>query len=154
MALQLETEKVILMQLTNAGADILENETVIKTLKESNEQNEKTKLRLDQFKKDELTFNKEKDFYRGLATRASILFFAVSYLHQVEPMYQFSLVWYRKLFIKSIADADEDSDKTTRMTNIQNCFQENLFNNICRSLLEKDKLLFSFLMCTKIMIQD
>lgn len=40
--------------------------------------------------------------YRRVAARASLLFFAVSDLAGVDPMYQFSLGWFRALFTRAM----------------------------------------------------
>lgn len=43
--------------------------------------------------------------YRPVACRASLLFFAISELAAVDPMYQYSLGWFLALFIKAIDEA-------------------------------------------------
>lgn len=43
--------------------------------------------------------------YRPVAARASLLFFVISDLGSVDPMYQYSLAWFNSLFIRAIADA-------------------------------------------------
>ena len=37
-----------------------------------------------------------------------------------------------------------------RIENINNYFTFSLYSNVCRSLFEKDKLMFAFLLCTRI----
>ena len=46
----------------------------------------------------------------------------------------------------------EDLDE--RITNINNFFTFSLYTNVCRSLFEKHKLLFSFLLCARILMYD
>jgi hypothetical protein len=43
--------------------------------------------------------------YRPVALRASLLFFAISELAAVEPMYQYSLGWFLSLFVRAIEEA-------------------------------------------------
>jgi hypothetical protein len=45
-----------------------------------------------------------REAYRPLARRAALLFFAASELAGVDPMYQFSLGWFRALFVRAMED--------------------------------------------------
>lgn len=46
----------------------------------------------------------------------------------------------------------EDLDQ--RIVNINDYFTFSLYSNVCRSLFEKHKLLFSFLLCARILMYD
>jgi dynein heavy chain, axonemal len=59
------------------------------------------------------------------------------------------LEYYIDLFIFAIAESRKV--KTQRVDDIINTHQLTLYDSICRALLEKDKLIFSFLMCIKIL---
>lgn len=41
--------------------------------------------------------------YRRVAVRASLLFFCISDLAAVDPMYQYSLAWFIGLFLRTVA---------------------------------------------------
>lgn len=41
-----------------------------------------------------------RELYRPVALRASLLFFAISDLALVDPMYQYSLAWFISLFVR------------------------------------------------------
>lgn len=48
-----------------------------------------------------------RETYRPCGKTASILFFVLNELNKIDPMYQFSLEWYKRLFQKSIDDSRE-----------------------------------------------
>jgi len=54
------------------------------------------------------------------------------------------------IFQRSL-EQSEPGDKNTRIGNIITEFTSQLYNNVCQSLFERDKLLFSYLMCLKVM---
>ena len=90
--------------------------------------------------------------YKDVAKRVANLYFVILDLAMIEPTYQWSLEFYIALFEKSVRDAIHG--KENRNKNIIDKFQQLLFEGTCRSLLEKDKLIFSFLMCLKIMSSE
>jgi dynein heavy chain len=67
----------------------------------------------------------------------------------IEPTYQWSLESYITVFEKGILKAIPG--KENRKENIINRFQQLLYEGICRSLLEKDKIIFSLLLTLKIL---
>jgi dynein heavy chain len=146
-----EIEDKILEVLGSAGGSILEDASAIKILddakKLSNEIEAKQKVAVET----ELKIDEAREGYRPVAYRTSLLFFCISDLAAVDPMYQYSLNWFIDLFTRSIADSDPDSQLDKRMTNLNEYFQFFLYNNVCRSLFEKDKLVFSLLLCVKLM---
>jgi len=71
----------------------------------------------------------------------------------IEPTYQYSLEWYQKLFEEAVVKSRELKGNS-RNANIIETTQLILYDNTCRALLEKDKLIFSFLLCIKILEID
>jgi len=82
--------------------------------------------------------------YRPCAKRASILFFVLNELNQVDPMYQFSLDSYMDLFENSIKKSEKDDLLMKRLINLNYYHTYAVYQNTCRGLFEVHKLLFSF----------
>ena len=146
-----EIEDKILEMLSNASGDILEDEELINTLGASKQTSATIEVALKEAEATELIINDTRQKYRPVATRGSILFFCISDLRNVEPMYQYSLNWFITLFVMAIQNADQSSDVNQRVKKLIEFFSYLLYNNGCRSLFEKDKLMYSFLNTIRIM---
>ena len=82
--------------------------------------------------------------YIPVAVRAAILFFCIADLAMVDPMYQYSLNWFKQLFVDGIRKAPASEDLNVRIENLNNFETYLLYTNICRSIFEEHKLMFSF----------
>ena len=145
-----EIEDKILEVLSGEG-NILEDASAINILGAAkvlgNEIAEKQKIADET----EIKIDEARNGYKPVAYRTSLLYFCIALLSDIDPMYQYSLDWFVNLFIRAIADSEPSSDLRTRMTNLDKYFQYFLYRNVCRSLFEKDKLVFSLLLCVALL---
>ncbi|XP_061086442.1 dynein axonemal heavy chain 3 [Conger conger] len=146
-----EIESKILEILSSSEGNILEDETAIKVLSSSKVLSEEISEKQKIASITEKEIDDTRMGYRPVAEHSSIIFFCISELANIEPMYQYSLTWFINLYVQSIADSLKSEDLQTRIKNIVDNFTVSTYNNVCRSLFEKDKLLFSLLLTIGIM---
>merc|ERR1719440_2116731 len=107
---------------------------------------------MEEAKVTELEIDDVRRSYRDYAFRASLLFFCVTELLVIDPMYQFSLQWFQQLAIIGIDNAPSGGDgPDARLQNLITYFTYSIYQSVCRGLFEKHKLLFSFSLTLKIM---
>jgi len=146
-----DIESEILFLLSNSKGNILDDTVLIETLAQSKVTSEEIKEKIAQGREIEREIVVQSELYRPVAKRASLLYFVVADLGDVDPMYQYSLQWFTLLFVRSIASAANSSQIETRVANLNDTFTFSVYRNVCRSLFERHKLLYSFILCIKIL---
>ena len=149
-----QIEDKILKMLSEAGGDILDDEELINTLSASKVTSNEIGVALELAEKTESIINETRMKYAPYPERGSLLFFCIAELRNIEPMYQYSLDWFINLYRLSMSDSDPNTNVEERVQILISYFTYSLYRNVCSSLFEKDKLLYSFLICSRLMLAN
>ncbi|XP_063992490.1 dynein axonemal heavy chain 2 [Diachasmimorpha longicaudata] len=146
-----ELEDRILQLLTVASGPLLEDLDLLNTLQSAKVTSVSVEESLITSEKTEQEIDKARGEYRTCSQRAATLFFVLNDMSHVDPMYQFSLDSYIVLFKISIDKSPRSVQLNERIDILNDYHTYAVYKNTCQGLFEKDKLLFSFNMCSKIL---
>ncbi|GCB71828.1 hypothetical protein scyTo_0001714 [Scyliorhinus torazame] len=147
-------EDRILKLLFTSEGNILDNEELINTLQQSKVTSGAIKVRLEEAEATEQKINSAREKYRPVATRGSVMYFVVASLSEIDPMYQFSLKYFKQLFNQTIETSDKTYNLQKRLKILLNTTLFAVYTNVSRGLFEQHKLVYSFLLCTEILRQN
>ena len=147
-------ENTILKLLSESKGNILDDIILINTLQESKKTSAIIKQRVIESEKTEKMIEETRQKYYCVAKRGSIIFFVIADMSLIDPMYQYSLSYFNKLFNSCIDKSEKQNQLKKRLNILQNNITFWIYSNICRGLFEKHKLIFSFLICSNIMLNS
>ncbi|XP_058438165.1 dynein axonemal heavy chain 12 isoform X2 [Marmota monax] len=99
-----DIETKILETLSSSEGNILEDESAIKVLDSAKMMSNEITKKQQIAEKTELKIAESREGYRPIAKHSSVLFFSIADLANIDPMYQYSLIWFVNLYINSIHD--------------------------------------------------
>uniref|UniRef100_A0A8C2Q2H6 Dynein, axonemal, heavy chain 6 n=1 Tax=Cyprinus carpio TaxID=7962 RepID=A0A8C2Q2H6_CYPCA len=146
-------EDRILKLLFTSEGNILDNEELVQTLQESKVTSQAIKSRLVEAETTEEMINAAREKYRPVATRGSIMYFVIASLSEIDPMYQFSLKYFKQLFNNTIESSEKHRDLSMRLQILLDQTLLSAYKNVSRGLFEQHKAIYSFMLCVEIMMQ-
>jgi dynein heavy chain len=144
-------ETKILQVLSASEQNILEDENAINILTSSKALSEEIQAKQFIALATETEIDNARQAYLPVARHSAILFFCVTELSNIDPMYQYSLSWFLNLFVNSIKNAPKCEILDNRLLHLNAFFTKSIYENVCRSLFEKDKIVFSLTLCIGIL---
>ena len=146
-----ELEDTLLGELSNSKGNILDNEELIATLEETKNKATEIGAKLEQSAFTQVEISKARAVYTPVATRGSVLYFAMSALSTILKMYEISLSSFLTVFNAALDDAKRDVVLENRLRNMSIAITERLYDYTCTGIFERHKLMFSFQMTCMIM---
>ncbi|GFN88548.1 dynein heavy chain 1, axonemal [Plakobranchus ocellatus] len=144
-----EIEDKILYLLSASQGSPVDDIELIETLDASKITSGEIQAKVKAAEVTERTIDETRGQYIPVAVNSQILFFCVADMAKIDPMYQYSLEWFIRIFLNAIASAERADSIVDRVNHINDAFTYSLFSNVCRSLFQKHKLLFGLLMCVR-----
>lgn len=132
---------------------LIKREHLIEKLMESRtvtKQTGKTLMEINNAMKLLMTTSK---MYKPVSMRAAKFYFVANDIVKLNNMYQFTHEWFigffTKLVSETIIDDTNKQKKEESIRKLQANFVKVFFNQVCQTLFDRDKLLFSFLLSYK-----
>ncbi|EQC31947.1 hypothetical protein SDRG_10462 [Saprolegnia diclina VS20] len=144
-------ESKILSLLSTSQGNILDDQVLITTLAESKKTATVVSERLAESEVTRAAIADVRNQYLSVAVRGSLLYFVLADLATIDPMYQYSLAYFKRLFNQSMHECPKSSTQELRLAALVDGQTQTVFVDVSRGLFGDHKLLFSLLMALRIL---
>nr|ADI46856.1 DHC1bf [Volvox carteri f. nagariensis] len=138
-----DLERNLLQTLATSSGNILENKDLLDKLNETKTRSGTVEKALTESKSLQASLDQQREVYRSIAARGSVMYFLLADLQALNQMYTFSLSVFLVLFRKALQrDTPTGGDVTARIALLAESLLELVFAYVSRSLFNADRLTF------------
>mmetsp|Transcript_20740 Transcript_20740/g.31954 ORF Transcript_20740/g.31954 Transcript_20740/m.31954 type:complete len:772 (-) Transcript_20740:1647-3962(-) len=133
---------------------LVDNVPLIDTLNTAKQKSVEISQALEVAKATNADIELNREQYKEVAWRGSILFFSIAGLSSISEMYEYSLSSYLTVFMNALSTSRKDNILQNRLRNIKDKLTQLVYDFTCMGIFERHKLMYSFQMVTMIMDGD
>ena len=148
----LRLDELLLERLSANTGNLLEDEELIGVLADTKAKATEVNDKLVAAAETRTSINEKREQYRPVATRGSVLYFAIVDMSLVNVMYQTSLSQFQELFNKSMDVAEKAGLASKRVNNVLDALTYLVYRYVNRGLYERDKLSFKLIVTMKMLV--
>jgi dynein heavy chain len=145
-------DALLLERLSSGSGNLLDDAELISVLRNTQQKAADVKKALQTAVETRESINEKREQFRPVAARGSIIYFSIIDVSRINVMYQTSLKQFLELFLKSMQKAEPARLASKRVTNIMDTLTFSVYRYINRGLYEEHKLLFVFILATRILV--
>ncbi|RKO97568.1 hypothetical protein CAUPRSCDRAFT_10766 [Caulochytrium protostelioides] len=150
-ALLKQFEDLLLRELANSTGLMLDNAELISTLEETKTKASEIANKLVLASETSKEVENSRSAYRPVAEVGSVLYFVMSSLVNINPMYEYALSAFLDVFSNSLDRARPDPNLQKRLQKIMETLKYATYTYTCIGLFERHKLTFSSHLALKLM---
>ncbi|XP_064007233.1 dynein axonemal heavy chain 9-like isoform X1 [Pogoniulus pusillus] len=147
-------EDNLLSRLSSASGNFLGDTTLVENLEITKQTAAEIEEKVQQSKVTEARINEAREHYRPAAARASLLYFTMSDLQAIHPMYQFSLKAFSTVFQKAMGRAAAEESLAGRLRSLLDSITFSLFQYTSRGLFQRDRLTYTAQLTFQILLMS
>ncbi|KAG7187946.1 hypothetical protein KM043_013908 [Ampulex compressa] len=147
-------EDDLLHRLSTAGPNILQDAALVVNLEKTKKTAADIEGKVVEAKITSKKIDEAREWYRPIASRASLLYFVLNDLKKINMLYQFSLKAFDVVFQKAIETATPSETLLKRVNNLMENITYHIFVYTSRGLFEADKLIFLCHMTIQILLHS
>ncbi|NWR90162.1 DYH9 protein, partial [Furnarius figulus] len=147
-------EDNLLSRLSSASGSFLGDTALVENLEITKQTAAEIEEKVQEFKVTEAKINEAREHYRPAAARASLLYFTMNDLHNIHPMYQFSLKAFHMVFQKAMERAAPAEALPERVRSLTESITLGVFQYTARGLFESDRLTYTAQLTFQILLMN
>lgn len=139
-----QLEDALLNELSSSTGNILDNDNLISTLKETSTNAISVKEKIKDCNEAKKTIEGARDSYRRVSQRGSTLYFAACQMTMINNMYELSFATFIEQFKLALMDTDENDEMEIRINYLIDSCTLRLYKFTCLGVFERHHLVYAF----------
>ncbi|XP_055687854.1 dynein beta chain, ciliary [Lutzomyia longipalpis] len=134
-----ELQDKLLERLSGETGNILENSSLVENVEASKELAEEIEARSREAREMAKEISAAREMFRDVAKRAAVLYTILMDMHRVNPIYQYSMAIFQRIFIRAIEETPKDTIEREHVNALIENVTYHVYDFVSRGMFKQDK---------------